>query len=374
MSNVLARIVVFAACTVTAAAQSFNVDICEPSLRTPSSDYGAAARQPGFWNCFQTTSPDTPPTALLDLAGAPTTVTLGIARSVLQFWNDGNLAGAAPDDLALFADACEPQEWPPTPAPEMVLTISGLGAGTYSVFTYAFAPDVPMLSDVVVERSTDPLRIVGGSYPGAGTFVLGITHAEHRIEVSPGDSIVIGVSRTASAPPTDNWATVNGLQVVRWNNGATFCAGDGLDASHTTPCPCRNDGAPGHGCANSVNASGALLEATGHTGFDDVALVASGMPHGVMSIFLQGDALADAVFGDGVRCIGGNLLRLRARTTSGGTSRFPDASDTLTLSQRAEIPIGLGVVRHYQVYHRNAAVTFCPSGASNVTNGRTITW
>ncbi len=133
-------------------------------------------------------------------------------------------------------------------------------------------------------------------------------------------------------------------------------------------------GASGHGCASSVNPLGALLEASGHTGFDDVVLLASGMPQTVTSIFLQGDGLEDGVFGDGVRCAGGNLLRLRARMTSGGSSQFPNASDTVTLSQRADITLGSGLVRHYQVFYRNAAVTFCPSGASNATNGRTIVW
>lgn len=98
------------------------------------------------------------------------------------------------------------------------------------------------------------------------------------------------------------------------------------------------------------------------------------MPQTVTSIFLQGDGLEDGVFGDGVRCAGGNLLRLRARSTSGGSSQFPNASDTVALSQRADVTVGSGLVRHYQVFYRNAAVTFCPSGASNATNGRTIVW
>lgn len=84
-----------------------------------------------------------------------------------------------------------------------------------------------------------------------------------------------------------------------------FCFGDGFDQSHTTSCPCGNSGGPRRGCANSVNALGAVLVASGTTVPDAIVLDGSAMPSSSLCIYLQGDSLADAMFGDGVRCTGG---------------------------------------------------------------------
>ncbi|MBK7874219.1 MAG: hypothetical protein IPJ77_00430 [Planctomycetes bacterium] len=153
-----------------------------------------------------------------------------------------------------------------------------------------------------------------------------------------------------------------------------FCFGDGLDAAHTTNCPCGNTGAAGNGCGNSVVASGANLSTTGTTGLDTIALQGSGMPASVSCIYLQGTALDDAVFGDGVRCTGGTLLRLRTRTNVSGASAFPDSTDTITLSARGGVSPGSGAVRYYQTYYRNSAALYCPPETFNVTNGIVILW
>ncbi|MBK7874831.1 MAG: right-handed parallel beta-helix repeat-containing protein [Planctomycetes bacterium] len=154
-----------------------------------------------------------------------------------------------------------------------------------------------------------------------------------------------------------------------------FCAGDGTLSDHTTDCPCANFGASGNGCANSVNASGANLAATGAAATDDVVLNGSGMPANVACIYLQGDALEDAIFGDGVRCAGGALVRLRTKVNAGGASSFPEAGvDTVTLSARGGVTVGSGAVRYYQTYYRNSAAAFCPPETFNVTNGWQIAW
>ncbi|MBK7875906.1 MAG: VCBS repeat-containing protein [Planctomycetes bacterium] len=155
---------------------------------------------------------------------------------------------------------------------------------------------------------------------------------------------------------------------------ASFCAGDGLLADHTTPCPCANNGAAGNGCANSVNANGANLVATGTPASDNVVLSGSGMPAVVSCIYLQGDALSDGVFGDGVRCAGGGLIRLRTKNNLGGASSFPDSTDTITLSARGGVTPGSGLRRYYQTYYRNSAGGFCPPETFNVTNGWQIDW
>jgi hypothetical protein len=155
--------------------------------------------------------------------------------------------------------------------------------------------------------------------------------------------------------------------------GTPFCFGDG---TQPTACPCANNGAAGRGCANSTNANGALLTASGSTSPDTAVLSGSGMPASVSAIYLKGDANngTGVLFGDGVRCADGALIRLRTKQNSGGASQFPDSTDTVDLSTRGGTPPGSGAIGYYQVYYRNAAATFCPPETFNVSNGVTITW
>jgi hypothetical protein len=165
--------------------------------------------------------------------------------------------------------------------------------------------------------------------------------------------------------------------------GTAGCFGDGSDPT-LVACPCANFGTAGHGCASSVNPSGALLAAFGHsnsdpvTMTDTVVLASSGMPSSATSVFLQGDAALPhgAVFGDGVRCAGGALIRLAVKVASGGTAHFPGPGD-LSVSQRGSVTLGRGATRLYQTYYRNPDPTFCPrpqGNTWNVTNSVTIVW
>jgi hypothetical protein len=154
-----------------------------------------------------------------------------------------------------------------------------------------------------------------------------------------------------------------------------FCAGDGVDPFVTTPCPCGNVGAPGHGCANSPSSAGALLESSGTPNPDTLLLTASLMPATSTCIYLQGDALAldGLVFGDGLRCVDGTLIRLRIRTNNAGASQYPEPGE-LSVSTRGLVVPGSGDVRGYQVYYRSAAAAFCPPATFNVTNGVRVVW
>lgn len=152
-----------------------------------------------------------------------------------------------------------------------------------------------------------------------------------------------------------------------------FCAGDGLDPTVTTPCPCGNAGTTGRGCGSSAVAAGAWLSWSGHPTADDLALHAGALPASTTCVFLQGDALADATFGDGVSCTGGALVRLRVRAANAGAASFPAPGDTVTLSARGNIVPGSGAVRVYQTYYRNAAV-FCTSATFNVTSAVRVVW
>jgi hypothetical protein len=151
----------------------------------------------------------------------------------------------------------------------------------------------------------------------------------------------------------------------------SFCFGDGSSVA----CPCANNGAPGHGCANSVNSAGALLTATGasSTLYDSLVLHGSGMPSTAFCIFLQGSSSGTTYsYGDGLRCVGGTLFRIGTKHASGGAASYPGPGDA-PVSVRGYVPWS-GAQRSYQVWYRNPDPSFCTSATFNVSNGMLVTW
>jgi hypothetical protein len=157
-----------------------------------------------------------------------------------------------------------------------------------------------------------------------------------------------------------------------------FCSGDGTTP---TPCPCDNSGGEGRGCANSVNAAGALLAGSGTTSPDTAVLTASGLPSTSLTAFFQGNVrlFSGAPFGDGVRCVGGSLVRLGSSNASAGTATYPSVGDPSITARSAAVgdPISPGDVRFYQAQYRNSDPSFCPSpigSTFNATNAVRIQW
>jgi hypothetical protein len=158
---------------------------------------------------------------------------------------------------------------------------------------------------------------------------------------------------------------------VLTNSGTAFCFGDGS----STTCPCGNAGAIGNGCASSVNPAGARLAATGVPSIaqDTLTVTGTGMPNS-SALYFQGTTQTNgglgSVFGDGLRCAGGSIVRLKSKLNAGGSSAYPTGSDQ---------PISLrggdsaGDVRTYQCWYRNAAA-FCTSSTFNLTNGIQTVW
>jgi hypothetical protein len=149
-----------------------------------------------------------------------------------------------------------------------------------------------------------------------------------------------------------------------------FCFGDGTG----TACPCGN-GAPGNGCPSSVNLAGANLSWTGtpSVAADTFTLQGSGMPNSSALYFqgtLQTNGGLGSVFGDGLRCAGGSVIRLGVKINAAGSSHCPAGGD---------LPISVtgmnsaGNVRTYQIWYRNAAA-FCNPEAFNLSNGVQATW
>jgi len=366
-------------CAAPARGQSFNVDVGEDltlgSFGIPLSSYPGAAGQPGFWNGLTdgVTGQSTPPTGaatpwwvttLSDLAGIPTTVSVravmtGNSVGDLAFDNFGTFGGhqALYDDIGDVGSTIAQALW----------TFQNLEAGQYDVYVYTFAPDNSTYStrvSVAGTTSPDP-QTAGGAWPGG--HLLGTTYTRHSV---PCDAGTITITVTTE----NGFGSVNGFQLVRTGPldlGLAYCSGDGSG----TACPCGNAGAAGNGCASSVNANGARLSAVGTASLanDSVVLRGTGMPNS-SALFFQGTLRANGgnglTFGDGLRCAGGTILRLRVVSNAGGASQYPQPGDP-PVSQRGQV--NQPGTRTYQVWYRNSA-SYCTPSTFNLTNGLEIVW
>jgi hypothetical protein len=180
-----------------------------------------------------------------------------------------------------------------------------------------------------------------------------------------------------------NFQIADGLSsdgIAQWRGctspGTRFCFGDGSSAA----CPCGNSGAAGHGCQNSITTGGSLLSAAGQVNPDTVVLTATAELPSALSIFLQGTvSIAPTNYGDGLRCTGGSLRRLFAKSASGGVVVAPQPGDPSITSRSAALgdPISPGATRLYQVYYRDPIAAFCPAPRGdtwNVSNAVRVAW
>jgi len=148
-----------------------------------------------------------------------------------------------------------------------------------------------------------------------------------------------------------------------------FCSGDGSGA----PCPCGNTGDPDHGCGNGSFPSGCGLSAFGNAsvGADTLVLSVASSTPGRPGLFFQGDNAINGgsgtPFGDGLRCAGGNAVRLQVRVADGGGS----ASTTIGIA--AAGGVSAGDVKRYQWWYRDPAGSPCLTGF-NLSNGLELTW
>ena len=169
---------------------------------------------------------------------------------------------------------------------------------------------------------------------------------------------------------------------ARAQSTSAFCFGDGTDLIGNCPCGVAQNGTPGSGCLNSSGASGTMV-AVGNScvsvgcGVDTLQLGAVGLPPAVNGLLVQGTAaLSPGVYlGDGIRCFGGNFLRLFVgQTTTAGNIVFPPAATTISARSAAlgdVIPVG--GIRHYQIYYRDPPA-FCTASPFNLTNGTSVVW
>jgi len=154
--------------------------------------------------------------------------------------------------------------------------------------------------------------------------------------------------------------------------GIPYCYGD---PGSGTPCPCTNDnssGVPGSGCANGFFPEGARLTGSGTASItgDTLVLTALRQEPTESGLFLQAenDLSPGLLWGDGLRCAGGNLIRLQVRFADGGGA----SSTTIGISAKAG-NINPGDTKYYQCWYRNPFNSPCGSGF-NASNGYAIAW
>ena len=168
-----------------------------------------------------------------------------------------------------------------------------------------------------------------------------------------------------------NAATGNVVTGVNPENALLGTDGNGTDGTADNPgqdkpytiSKLTHDG---HDYTLSADGSASLAS-------DTLTLRGTDMPEST-AIYLQGTTQenggAGVLLGDGLRCVGGSLLRLKTVVQTGGGSELPAAGDpSLSMLGQVTQP----GTRTYQVWYRNPAA-FCTSDTYNLSNGVRVTW
>ena len=146
--------------------------------------------------------------------------------------------------------------------------------------------------------------------------------------------------------------------------GTAYCFGDGTGAF----CPCFNLGELGHGCENATFVSGARLRGNGSDSVagNDLVLTALKSTPNQPGLFYQGDNATNGglgqAFGDGLRCAGGNVVRLQTVIADGSGT----AASSVSISGLGGV--NAGDTKRYQFWYRDPSGSPCGNGF-NLTNG-----
>lgn len=214
----------------------------------------------------------------------------------------------------------------------------------------------------------------GASQPHQEALAYGTLQRVPRVAASrklvdgPNDFTIafhLGVSATDYDVAASRFGSTQGGS---WN---AYCFGDGSGAV----CPCGNSGAPGHGCGNSNFGAGAYLERSAgsfSTLHDTAVLHAGNLPTNTPCLLFQGTTqLTGAVFGEGLRCAGGFVVRMGVQSANANDVSFPAPGDP-ALSVRGAVPLE-GASRTYQIWYRDSS-PFCGTSNYNFTNGVHVLW
>ncbi len=362
------QLLALALLSITASAQSFNVDIGRQiGSPTPADTYGAASGQAGFWNGVGFD----PPAPLVDIHGQLTSAIVWPDFTNCEIDQDNPLTLG--DDGNLLDDghiSCQDGtlNW----------RVSDLIPGTYTVYSYSVAPDVVAFTPMFVDAYLGPNNILpgeGGSQlvTGAwtGEFEFGLHYAVHQVHVPNHFDLRINASGGISN-------MLSGFQIIR-GSGRSYCTGDGTGC---TVCPCGNIPAMGlgGGCSNSAgNAAKAIADGFSSLTADSLQFQAEGLPPGAFAILMSaadglprvgpcpvGSGIVSPAT-NGLRCIGGNLRRHGGRQanefgTIGQTNNgwgLPNGPVGGLVNQGM---LAAGGIRQFQIFYRDLPTTGCGTG------------
>jgi hypothetical protein len=235
-------------------------------------------------------------------------------------------------------------------------------AGTLTVTPLGQSPSTTPLAG----NSSDP-----GAISGTFTTTASSIHLHQPINST----------FSFSDPSSGATGSITIVGTIESNHQLTtsFCAGDGSGAA----CPCSNASVgAGRGCNNSSSTGGAQLSVAGFASLasDSLVLTSSFEKPSASSVFLQGTTQVSpgAVFGQGLRCIGGALKRLYVHNAVAGVVSAPTGGDVAVSSQSAALgnPIAAGESRYYQVYYRDPTVlgACSPDSTFNASQALAISW
>ncbi len=249
------------------------------------------------------------------------------------------------------------------------VTTAGFGAlysaeGPDQYYTNAFngtSAAVPLVASAcVIVQSVHKARTASVMTPQAVRDLLRATGSPQTSGTNP---------VTQNIGPRPDIAAA--VQAIGDASAVTLCAGD----ARATLCPCGND-APansGRGCVSSL-ALGASLVATGSAVLanDTFTLTASSIGPGAPMLFFQGMTSGPGtLFGDGLRCATGTVVRLGTLPADArGSATYPTGGGP-SVSSRGMVA-GPGF-RTYQAWYRNSAA-FCTADTFNLTNALTAQW
>jgi hypothetical protein len=297
----------------------------------------------------------------------------------------------------------------------IVLTADGdgtyIGPSTAEQFGFSLAQSLPLATQ------TGP--IVAGDYTFTGSSATGpltpctgtdgtiwdnpINLAEqgtgmasnnfYRIETFPFNYPTPGCYWFQGTPHADFWLKLyaNAGCAPCSSCGPWICMpGEGGIHACTTCSPPNPPSAHGRGCDNyGQHTGGAQLSATGTASVaaDTMVFTSSFENNTSFTVFMQGTATANAVFGAGVRCVGGTLLRLytgsAASPSNGdppGTIHRPGPVDSTSVHQASlnhgyDIAAHAPVTLYYQAYYRDPnASSHCGGATFNSSQAGSLNW
>lgn len=190
------------------ATSAINVDlhrgVPDPqNAGTPSNTYGAASSQIGTWNGVTVLTAG--PHPLLDIDGNPGA---SLTLSSITGGRVGNNPTTFGDDEALLDDGYNIADGLTT---FVVLTVTGLAADQYQIYTYAWDPSVPSYRSTNVDVNGAGAVVVVPPDDVFDGYEIGETHTVHSVTIGAGSDLVITAT---NADDFYDQSTVNGFQIV----------------------------------------------------------------------------------------------------------------------------------------------------------------